>query len=194
MAAILACMSLTLTTLVLAATLSAKLPMAVRIYDAVGLSPHVLAQVQETAGVTLAAVGIQPVWRPCHVNGCVTRPKPHEIEIRIVNATPLSPGGSLGYAAIDVEQHAGVLGTVFADRVGALGAASGVNGIELLGHAVAHEIGHLVLGTPDHSRFGLMRATWTSAEIRRARPSDWTFSNDQGTQMRGRLSRSTSAE
>src|SRR5579864_298904 len=158
-------MSLTLMSLLFVVTLSVRLPMVVRIYDAVGLSPQALEHAQATAGGTLAAVGIQPVWHPCHANGCVARPKPHEIEIRIVNATALTPRGSLGFATIDVEQRAGVLGTVFAD------------------HAVAHEIGHLVLGSTDHSRFGLMRATWTTAELRRARPSDWTFSSEQGVQM-----------
>src|SRR5579864_8564223 len=144
-------MSLTLMSLLFVVTLSVRLPMVVRIYDAVGLSPQALEHAQATAGGTLAAVGIQPVWHPCHANGCVARPKPHEIEIRIVNATASTPRGSLGFAAIDVEQRAGVLGTVFADRADALGTASGVDGIELLGHAVAHEIGHLVLGSTDHS-------------------------------------------
>jgi len=186
-------MSLILLSFVLTAR-AAALPMDVRIYDAAGLPAKALARAEATSAVTLAAVGIRPIWRPCHVNECVARPKPHEIEIRVVTATSMSPQGVLGFAAVDVEQHAGVLGTVFADRVDALARASGVDAIELLGRAVAHEIGHLVLGTSGHSAFGLMRATWTAAEIRRARPRDWTFSDEQGAQMRERLSPSASAD
>jgi hypothetical protein len=168
--------------------LVANLPLVVRTYDASGLSPRMLDGMQANASVTLAAVGIRPIWRPCHVTGCVGRPKLHEIEIRIVKATAESQRGTLGFASVDVVQHEGVLGTVFADRVEALATTSGVDRAELLGRALAHEIGHLLLGTTQHAPFGLMRATWTLAELRRALPLDWVFSREQGAAMRRRLS------
>jgi hypothetical protein len=183
---ILACMTLTLTALVLNAMLVAKLPLVVRTYDAVDLPSRALDHARTSAGVTLAAIGIEPIWRPCHASGCPP-PKPHEIDIRIVNATALTPPGALGSAAVDVVQRAGTLGTVYADRVAALAAATGADAGELLGRAVAHEIGHLVLGTVDHAPFGLMRATWTAAELRRSVPIDWRFSAGQGAEMRLRL-------
>jgi len=181
-------MPLTFVSLVFTASLVAKLPLVVRTYDAVGLSPGMLEQMQASTNATLAAVGIRPIWRPCHVAGCVARPKLHEIEIRIVKATAQSQRDTLGYAAVDVVQRGGVLGTVFVDRVDALAATSGVDRVELLGRAVAHEIGHLLLGTVEHSPFGLMRATWTTAELRRSLPLDWVFSRKQGAEMRRRLS------
>ena len=180
-------MTLTLTALVLNAMLVAKLPLVVRTYDAVGLPSRAFDHARASAGVTLAAIGIEPIWRPCHASGCVPRPKPHEIDIRIVNATALTPPGALGSAAVDVVQRAGTLGTVYADRVAALAAVTGADEGELLGRAVAHEIGHLVLGTVDHAPFGLMRATWTAAEIRRCVPIDWRFTAVQGAEMRLRL-------
>jgi hypothetical protein len=181
-------MPLTFVSLVFTASLVAKLPLVVRTYDAVGLSPGTLEQMQASTNATLAAVGIRPIWRPCHVVGCIARPKLHEIEIRIVKATTQSQRDALGYAAVDVVQRGGVLGTVFVDRVDALATTSGVDRVELLGRAVAHEIGHLLLGTVEHSPFGLMRATWTTAELRRSLPLDWVFSRKQGAEMRRRLS------
>ncbi|HUK37410.1 MAG TPA: hypothetical protein VLV86_26015, partial [Vicinamibacterales bacterium] len=45
----------------------------------------------------------------------------------------------------------------------------------------------LILGTTDHAPHGLMRATWTANEIRRAAPVDWIFTSEQGDEMRRRL-------
>ena len=186
-AAILACMSL-----ILAAVLIAKLPLVVRTYDSVGLSARAIERAQESAGITLAAIGIQPIWRPCHAAVCITRPKPHEVEVRLVHSTPLSERGSLGFAAVDVVQHAGVLATIYVDRVEALAAQAGVDESALLGRAVAHEIGHLILGSTDHARSGLMRATWKSDEVRRDMPLDWIFSERQGAEIRLRLAETVS--
>jgi hypothetical protein len=173
--------------LILTAVLAARLPLVVRTYDSAGVPGRVLEHARQAAGITLASAGLEPIWRPCHAQGCVSRPKPHEVEIRIVRATALSERGSLGFAAVDVAQRAGTLATIYLDRVDALAAQAGVDRGELLGRAIAHEIGHLILGTVDHPRHGLMRATWNAGELRRDMPLDWIFSEAQGTEMRLRL-------
>ena len=173
--------------LILAAVLTANLPLVVRTYDSAGVSDRAFLHARESAGVTLAAVGINPIWRPCHVKGCVSKPKPHEVIIRLVKATASSARGSLGFSAVDVVQHAGTLATVYVDRVDELAAQAGVDRGDLLGLVIAHEIGHLILGTVEHSPFGLMRATWKAGELSRALPLDWVFSGSQGAEMRRRL-------
>jgi hypothetical protein len=188
-------MSLILTSLfasLLTGTAVARVPLVVRTYDVTGVAPRTLERAEASAAVTLAAAGIQPIWRPCHASLCTGRPQPHEIEIRIVKATPGSERGALGSAVVDVVEHTGTLATIYIDRVDALATRSGVDRGELLGRAVAHEIGHLVLGTSEHAPFGLMRATWTAGEIQRRIPLDWMFSTEQGRQMRRRLSESPS--
>ena len=174
---------------ILTAVLAANLPLVlvVRTYDSAGVPGRVLDRARQTAGITLAATGIEPIWRPCHVKGCVSKPKPHEIEVRIVKATALSEPGSLGFAAVDVAERTGMLATVYVDRIDALAAQAGVDRGELLGRAMAHEIGHLMLGTVEHPRSGLMRATWKADELRREMPLDWIFSEGQGAEMRQRL-------
>jgi len=173
--------------LILTAVLLAKLPLVVRTYDSAGVSGRVFDHARQSAGVTLAATGIDPIWRPCHATGCVSKPKPQEVIIRLVKATSSSERGSLGFAAVDVVQHAGTLATIYVDRVEALAAQAGVDAGELLGRAMAHEIGHLILGTIDHAPFGLMRATWRADELSRDMPLDWIFSGTQGSEMRRRL-------
>ena len=181
-------MSLAFTSLVFTASLVVKLPLVVRTYDAAGVPPRAFDQARASATVVLASAGIQPIWRPCHATACISRPKPHEIEIRIVRATRLSERGSLGFATVDVVQHAGTLATIYFDRIDALASQIGADRGELLGRAFAHEIGHLILGTTAHSPIGLMRATWTEEEIRRRAPLDWVFSTQEGEEMQRRLS------
>jgi hypothetical protein len=173
--------------LILTAVLVAKLPLVVRLYDSAGVPPRVFEHARQSAAVALAAIGIEPIWRPCHAQGCVTKPKPQEIEIRFVKATALTERGSLGFSTVDVVEHRGTLATVYVDRVDALAVQAGVDRGDVFGHAIAHEVGHLILGSVDHSPYGLMRATWRVDELRRGLPLDWMFSRAQGDEMRRRL-------
>jgi hypothetical protein len=81
----------------------------------------------------------------------------------------------LGFAVVDPDTHAGKMATVFHDQVEAVARRTGVARSELLGRALAHEVGHLLLGVRGHSRSGLMRAVWTDDELTRDRTEDWLF-------------------
>jgi hypothetical protein len=171
----------------LAAVLVARLPLVVHVYDTTGVSASKLELARADLAQSLSAIGIEPIWRPCHATGCIGRPKPHEVSVRIVKSGPVAERDSLGYSSIDLEQQAGTLATVYADRVNALAAQVGIDGGVLLGRAIAHEIGHLLLGTATHGRQGLMRALWRMDELQRDRPIDWAFSGHEGELMRRHL-------
>lgn len=81
----------------------------------------------------------------------------------------------LGFAVVDPNTHAGKMATVFHDQVQAVARRTGVARSELLGRALAHEVGHLLLGVRGHSRSGIMRAVWTDDELTRDRADDWVF-------------------
>jgi hypothetical protein len=49
--------------------------------------------------------------------------------------------------------------------------------------AMAHEIGHLLLGTSAHASTGLMRAIWSRDELHRHDPADWQFSSVESATM-----------
>src|SRR3954468_14466019 len=96
--------------LMLAAVLAARLPLVVQTYDTAGVSSAVLEHAQALAGSTLAAVGIDPIWRPCpvkHVAACGQKPTARELDIRIVKAPDAAGRAALGDAFVDVEQRAG---------------------------------------------------------------------------------------
>jgi len=81
----------------------------------------------------------------------------------------------LGFAVVDPDTQTGKMATVFHDQVETVARRTGVARSELLGRALAHEVGHLLLGVLGHSRTGIMRAVWTDDELTRARPEDWVF-------------------
>jgi hypothetical protein len=83
----------------------------------------------------------------------------------------------LGFAVVDPHTQAGKMATVFHDQVEAVARRTGVARSELLGRALAHEVGHLLLGVRGHSRTGIMRAVWTDDELTRDRPEDWVFAS-----------------
>jgi hypothetical protein len=77
--------------------------------------------------------------------------------------------------------------------VHAVAAEANADPAAILGRAIAHELGHLLIGTPVHSPHGLMRALWSQTELRRNRSDDWVFSADQADLMRRSAARSARA-
>ena len=88
---------------------------------------------------------------------------------------------------LDREQRGGVLMTVDVFPVRTIAGQASTPVPTLLGRAIAHEIGHLLLGSAEHPRFGLMRALWSHDELRGVKPAHWGFSRREGAQMRETL-------
>ena len=65
--------------------------------------------------------------------------------------------------------------------------ASKQNPAVLLGHVMAHEIAHLLLGTNSHSASGIMRAHWYAQELASADRGALLFTPDQARAMTERL-------
>jgi hypothetical protein len=165
-------------TLTASQTTRAAEPLSIRIYDTLHNSAATLASARAVAGAILAAGGVDTVtWRDCST-GCADPVNPargRELLVRIVRAPAGVQAGSLGCAVIDLKIGAGTLATIYGDRVSLVAARAGVAEATLLGRAMAHEIGHLLLGTSRHTTAGLMRAQWSDRELRNNAAGDWTL-------------------
>jgi hypothetical protein len=97
------------------------------------------------------------------------------------------PSGALGVAL----PHAqfGVSVTIFQERVEAMCQSGGADFAILLGHAVAHEIGHVTLASDAHPPNGIMRARWGKNESDLAAMGHLGFSAQQGAEIRAYASR-----
>jgi hypothetical protein len=149
----------------------------VRTYNNVGVTAEQMSHARDVAGVILQGADLHAVWRDCTAD-CAEALGPRELIVRIVAAPQGIVAESLGCALIDLQHRAGTLATVYPDRINAVAFRTGVDAGTLLGRAVAHEIGHLLLGTTHHSAGGLMRALWSDQELQRGLPADWTFAPD----------------
>lgn len=89
------------------------------------------------------------------------------IVVRLMRRTPATVlTGALGYALPFA--HIGAHVVIFYDRVEALASRVSEATYIILGHAIAHEMGHVLLGSSEHTSGGLMQAGWTPATWRLA--------------------------
>jgi len=161
-----------------------------RVYNTARVTPAVTAVALVTATRLLTAGAIGVTWKNCdEPNACATVPV-REFVIRLVRSQTIDADGTpfvLGEASIDLHEQAGVLATIYVDRVERMAGLSEADSASLLGRAVAHELGHLLLATNAHSSSGLMRAQWTSKEVRGNLAADWILARKDAEKIRKRL-------
>ncbi len=178
---------------------SAKAPektlqITVRIYDYAQISPRTLRRAQDEATYVFRQAGVEVLWLECHspnhqqISECSRTKGPAEFELRILgqtkNGRQAFKGDTLGYAARDSDGSGGTMASVFYDRVQEVGRREGFSEGMVLGYAVAHEIGHLLLLSEYHSPTGLMRAKLTLQNWQQAAKGSLLFTNEQAESIR----------
>ena len=162
----------------------------IRVYDMTTARAATRAAALRAAAQALASAGIGVDWRDCSRGGaahpCRRARGVGDLVVRIMPTGAQSPAASaeLGSAPIDPSGRPTVIATVYYDVVQRVSGRTGLDADALLGRAIAHEVGHLLLRAPGHGRSGLMRPLWTDAELTRNRPGDWAFSDEESRQLR----------
>jgi hypothetical protein len=173
--------------------------LTVRVFNAAQLGAQDLTRAERTATAVFERVDMITRWRSCASAAesqgappaCTQSLAPGEVIVRLLGDTPSRDGDpwSLGHSYVDTEARAGVLATVFVNRVTATARRVRADRATLLGRAIAHEIGHLLFGTTAHSSTGLMRARWSDGDLVRAFNWGWWFSSREGAALRRGLAR-----
>lgn len=89
------------------------------------------------------------------------------LAVKIMRGAPRNAfAGALGFALPFA--HRGPHAIVFYDRIEDVLPLDAISLTRLLGHAIAHEAGHALLETAEHSLGGLMKSRWDRADFRRA--------------------------
>jgi hypothetical protein len=168
----------------------------IRVYDSAGVTPRDRTAALKVAGAILSRAELEATWIVCtpardgkSQPGCDAAPASHELVVRLTYSSPTAEDGNsraFGYSLIDATTSTGTLSTVFVDRVDWLAATGKAVRADVLGRAIAHEIGHQILGSNAHSPRGLMRETWTADELTRNRAEDWQFSREQRAALHSR--------
>jgi hypothetical protein len=167
--------------------------LVVRSYNTIGVPLPMLDRAESTIAQLLREAGIDSKWRNCRTTKgpssqstdlCLDVTKASEVIVRLVRAPrAITDVEVLGYSHVDAYRGEGTLATVFVDRVRSLAIELRVDEGTLLGRAMAHEIGHLLLGTLDHAQQGLMRGHWSKD----GRAADWFFSVTQAERIQAAL-------
>ena len=170
---------------------------AVRTYNYAAVPFGQLAAAKSEAGHIFRSAGISVEWIDCRVRGgddgaACTEPllTGRDLMLRLVDRIPALGERivALGESVLDREQRGGVLMTIDVFPVRRVAGRASTSISMLLGRAVAHEIGHLLLGSAEHPRLGLMRALWSHDELRGLKPAHWGFSAREAARMRATVS------
>lgn len=151
--------------------------LTLRVYDYVPIDRELLERAEQVTDGILEEAGIEIIWMDCTpvrgeflpretcpsdmgASDLVLRLFPRRMAMKVT--TPNEP---LGFAQECPETEPACELTVFYFRVEEL-AADGHRAEFLLGHVIAHEVAHVLIG-PGHSEHGIMRREWSREELRR---------------------------
>jgi hypothetical protein len=129
--------------------------------------------------------------------GCNTHPVRIDLVLylvaRLEDHAPYAERSALGYSITPDNGARATFAYVCYARVKKV--VSAFSAGELLGLAIAHEIGHLLLGKNSHSNAGLMRPRWPSRDLEAKHWEEFTFTSEQVRRLRAAiLARMTSEE
>jgi hypothetical protein len=159
----------------------------VRVYSSTSLDAPAQRAALDVANAAFQAAWIDVEWKICALGGCDAALTQTDLAVRMVTSGDPRPGvRPLGDALIDRRKGIGVLATVYVDRTQRIARELAIDHGRLLGRAVAHEIGHLLLASTKHGS-GLMREVWSHDELLRTQKDDWVLHAVDARAIRQRL-------
>ena len=146
-------------------TAVSEVHVTIRLMDYVGLPASARSEAVDTAKHILGQAGVAVDFIECYSGGmgtgtpaCAAPLGPTDLILRICPPRMAAKGTQLAYAAMTAD--GGVYITVFVDPAKRIARIRTLSDGVLLGHSIAHEIGHMLLGANSHSSSGIMRAVW----------------------------------
>jgi hypothetical protein len=172
------------------ATAAENATVRVFLYDYARVSPAVLAGAKAVAAAMFERAGVQVEWTECPVRA-EEPPKvspcdrfiPGDVQLRILTAEMAKRARTtrhcLGYAVT----KSGSVAAVYYHRAVEMKREGLASLRFILGAAMAHEIGHLLLAESSHSPAGLMRAAWDKEDLRALMRGSLSFTARQAQRM-----------
>jgi hypothetical protein len=187
------------TTILLATSaLAQTLPphtVTVSLFNDARVPPIIVDSAEEIASRIYAQAGIELHWILCgraqesveEQRACGQTLFPEHLHVHIVNSDPHLKGSVFGISFF-LADGIGSQADVFYTKIAWFHGVSLVEPGTLLGHAMAHELGHLLLGSNSHSLTGLMSANWRTADLIHMEQGGLVFSVEQSRKMKANLS------
>jgi len=186
-----------------APAISAAESITVRLYDYASINRTVLAASTQVASGLLANAGVGSRWEQCRTSeqganlspSCADRADSSVLQLRIQTERQAKrlelKVGQFGYALPTADGH-GVIAGVFLGKVSRVARAQGLDVPVLLGHIMAHELGHLLLGSCRHGFEGIMRPSWTNRDLMKTQAGGLRFTSAEASRMQAQVVARTS--
>jgi hypothetical protein len=175
--------------------------LTVRIYNYAHLDHALLTDAQVVATAIFKGAGVETAWVDCPLSSadfekhpaCRQKIRTTDVVLRVMPASmaakvPTSDD-PLGFAQRCPDDERGCVANVFYAKVDELSSWGGTGSARILAHAMAHEIGHLLLGEGAHSPSGLMRGVWSPDDLKFMSRSYLFFTPRQADQLQASLAR-----
>jgi hypothetical protein len=164
--------------------------MTVRVLNPAQVPAKILLDAERAASATFERAGVEIIWVDCGSPGaCSSEPGPAEYWLHLLRGRPSllsrdafgfamlthEPGGDGSYAAMSwpvVRQ--------FADSLK-------MDPGQVLGAGLAHELGHLLLGSRSHSNAGVMAARLSPTQLVHAARGELGFDDRQAEAIRAAI-------
>jgi hypothetical protein len=155
--------------------------------DAIESGETTASRIFQEAGLTVKWMNCAGFANRDPVSSCTETAFPKHLHVRILTRSRNLPPSTFGIAYLS-DEGSGCYSDVFLEPIARLHTATGQGVGPVLGHVMAHEIAHLLLGTNSHSVDGIMRAQWQKEELLSATKGELLFTPGQSQVMRQRLS------
>ncbi len=159
-------------------------------YDYAQVSARTLSRAQHVAGRIIQDAGVGTTWSNCRLSdvdprvsnpGCNKPVRSADVVLRLLSEWMAKPTGTrrsvFGFA------QPPRIASVFFDRVEDMAESDTQKPYVILGHTLAHELGHLLLGRNSHSRKGIMQLPWDKDELKRAEEGRLLFTSGEAERM-----------
>ena len=164
----------------------------VLVNDSAGVPVKILRQAEQEAGRIFRPAGVEVSWRNCGEQSvmeegvCREIPGSNRFVLHIVPTGKTASDLVFGVAFLG-EDGRGQYCNVFFDRIRDGHRDLGTSTAQLLGTVAAHELGHLLLGSHAHARWGIMEPVWKEEAIRQTGMGTFLFTAEQGESMKARI-------
>jgi hypothetical protein len=166
----------------------------VSLFDDAGVGAPTLREAEREANRVFRRANIEVIWLQCPQNTleqislgrCAEASYPAHLQLRIVPRPRTARISTVGMSFLSADGK-GCYADLFYERIVELQMKTRTLTAIILGQAMAHELGHLLLGTNSHSRDGLMRAQWNRGDLAQAARGNLLFSAEESTRMRSRF-------
>jgi len=172
----------------------------IRVYNYSQASPALLTRAEREAGLILGNAGLYVVWLECLAGPSSTPPKrpcekgleATDLRLRVLSAAnenwfqPTIFGFTIypAFASVYYEHALRLAKSEYAES----------QIPTILAGVIAHELGHLLLGTNDHSRMGIMQPRWYPDQVLQLMKGNLLFTSEQSKLMRENARRRLQSE